>query len=223
MKKRIIGRILAVGLAALLMLPVVSACKTDEEPDKEPAEAERDMTLPPSVEDVVLPSVPEEPIFFGENYIFSVLDLVKRAKFYLVSGEELDPTELRVTLPDCYFYYSVNIEQLDTSGGAVISDVELLMEYNQADWQGLYDLWYEQGPGAYAAAIEAWEELYYAVESEIPLMYFRSKRSKRMRTVALQRIRSRRLPTRSSGSKRMSFIRPGTCGIIPPHPKRRRY
>lgn len=171
MKKRIIGRILAVGLAALLMLPVVSACKTDEEPDKEPAEAERDMTLPPSVEDVVLPSVPEGPIFFGESYIFSVLDLVKRAKFYLVSGEELDPTELRVTLPDCYFYYSVNIEQLDTSGGAVISDVELLMEYNQADWQGLYDLWYEEGPGAYAAAIEAWEELYYAVESEIPPLY----------------------------------------------------
>ena len=47
MKKRIFGRILAVGLAALLMLPVVSACKTDEESDKEPAEAERDMTLPP--------------------------------------------------------------------------------------------------------------------------------------------------------------------------------
>lgn len=101
MKKRIFGRILAVGLAALLMLPAVSACKTDEEPDKEPAEAERDMTLPPSVEDVVLPSVPEEPIFFGESYIFSVLDLVKRAKFYLVSGEELDPTGLRATLPDC--------------------------------------------------------------------------------------------------------------------------
>ena len=105
MKKRIFGRILAVGLAAaLLMLPVVSACKTDEEPDKEPVEAEQDMTLPPSVKDVVLPSVPEEPIFFGENYIFSELDLVKRAKFYLVSGEELDPTELRATLPDCYFY-----------------------------------------------------------------------------------------------------------------------
>lgn len=171
MKKRIFGRILAVGLAAMTLLPVVSACKTDEEPDKEPAEAERDMTLPPSVEDVVLPSVPEGPIFFGESYIFSVLDLVKRAKFYLVSGEELDPTGLRATLPDCYFYYSVNIEQLDTSGRAVISDVELLMEYNQADWQGLYDLWYEEGPGAYAAAIEAWEELYYAVESEIPPLY----------------------------------------------------
>lgn len=45
------------------------------------------------------------------------------------------------------------------------------MEYNQADWQGLYDLWYKEGPGAYAAAIEAWEELYYAVESKIPPLY----------------------------------------------------
>ena len=67
MKKRFFGRILAVGLAALLMLPVVSACRTDEEP----AEAERDMTLPPSVEDVVLPSVPEGPIFL-ERVIFLV-------------------------------------------------------------------------------------------------------------------------------------------------------
>lgn len=159
MKKRIIGRIPAVGLAMAAALPF-SACKGGDEPS-----ATRDALSPPAAEEAILLTVPEEPLYFGNTRKTSgVLG-------YIVSGEELGAEKIIVTLPDNYFYYQCRVTPLTAIREGTTDGLELFMEYNGADWQGLYDLWYEEGPGAYAAAIEAWEELYYAVESEIPPLY----------------------------------------------------
>lgn len=159
MKKRIIGRIPAVGLAMAAALPF-SACKGGDEPS-----ATRDALSPPAAEEAILLTVPEEPLYFGNTRKTS--DVLG----YIVSGEELGAEKIIVTLPDNYFYYQCRVTPLTAIREGTTDGLELFMEYNGADWQGLYDLWYEEGPGAYAAAIEAWEELYYAVESEIPPLY----------------------------------------------------
>ena len=45
------------------------------------------------------------------------------------------------------------------------------MEYNGADWQGLYDLWYEEGEGAYREVIEKWQAVYEEVKDEMTALY----------------------------------------------------
>ena len=58
MKKRILGNLLAVGLAAIAVFPL-AACK------EKPSATEGEL-LPPDAEEAILPSVPEEPLYFGD-------------------------------------------------------------------------------------------------------------------------------------------------------------
>lgn len=100
MKKRIIGRIPAVGLAMAAALPF-SACKGGDEPS-----ATRDALSPPAAEEAFLLTVPEEPLYFGNTRKTSgVLG-------YIVSGEELGAEKIIVTLPDNYFYYQCRVTPL---------------------------------------------------------------------------------------------------------------
>lgn len=159
MKKRIIGRIPAVGLAMAAALPF-SACKGGDEPS-----ATRDALSPPAAEEAILLTVPEEPLYFGNTRKTSgVLG-------YIVSGEELGAEKIIVTLPDNYFYYQCRVTPLTAIREGTTDGLELFMEYNGADWQGLYDLWYEEGEGAYREVIEKWQAVYEEVKDEMTALY----------------------------------------------------
>ena len=159
MKKRIIGRILAVGLAMAAALPF-SACKGGDEPS-----ATRDALSPPAAEEAILPTVPEEPLYFGNTRKTSGVF------GYIVSGEELGAENIIVTLPDNYFYYQCRVTPLTAIREGTTDGLELFMEYNGADWQGLYDLWYEEGEGAYREVIEKWQAVYEEVKDEMTALY----------------------------------------------------
>ena len=58
MKKRILGNLLTVGLAAITVFPL-AACK--EKPS-----ATEDELLPPDAEEAILPTAPAEPLYFGD-------------------------------------------------------------------------------------------------------------------------------------------------------------
>lgn len=144
MKKRIFGNLLAVGLAAIAVFPL-AACK------EKPSATEGEL-LPPDAEEVILPSVPAEPLYFGD-YRDGVSFDGREMRGYLILGTPIETDGVSVRVPGASFYYYSTVEEM-TPPKDERDELELFMEYNHADWQGLYDLWYEEGEGAYREVLE---------------------------------------------------------------------
>ena len=161
MKKRILGNLVAVGFAAIAVFPL-AACK------EKPSATEGEL-LPPDAEEVILPSVPAEPVFYGDCRFRTELDAYS-VSGYLFSGRYYEPSEIVVSLPESFFYYETKVTLVETEPSET-QQLELFMEYNHADWQGLYDLWREEGEGAYREVLEQWRAVYEEVKDEIPPLY----------------------------------------------------
>ena len=161
MKKRILGNLVAVGLAAIAVFPL-AACR------EKPSATEGEL-LPPDAEEAVLPTAPEEPVFYGDCRFRTELDAYS-VSGYLFSGRYYEPSEIVVSLPESFFYYETKVTLVETEPSET-QQLELFMEYNHADWQGLYDLWYEEGEGAYREVLEQWQAVYEEVKDEIPPLY----------------------------------------------------
>ena len=161
MKKRIFGDLLAVGLAAIAVFPL-AACK------EKPSATEGEL-LPPDAEKAALPTAPAEPVFYGDCRFRTELDAYS-VSGYLFSGRYYEPSEIVVSLPESFFYYETKVTLVETEPSET-QQLELFMEYNHADWQGLYDLWREEGEGAYREVLEQWRAVYEEVKDEIPPLY----------------------------------------------------
>ena len=161
MKKHIFGNLLAVGLAAIAVFPL-AACK------EKPSATEGEL-LPPDAEEAVLPSVPAEPLYFGD-YRDGVSFDGREMRGYLILGTPVGTDGVSVRVPGASFYYYSTFEEM-TPPKDERDELELFMEYNHADWQGLYDLWYEEGEGAYREVLEQWRAVYEEVKDEIPPLY----------------------------------------------------
>ncbi len=111
------------------------------------------------------------------NYFFSMAG-------YLFSAEPLDFSQLQLEVVDSFFYYCVSITEMirwDMSRTNIdptpvresikqTDMLELFMEYNNADWSELYELYYDD-QSAYLAKIEEWKARYNEIAEEIPQIY----------------------------------------------------
>lgn len=161
MKKRIFGDLLAVGLAAIAVFPL-AACK------EKPSATEGEL-LPPDAEKAVLPTAPAEPVFYGDCRFRTELDAYS-VSGYLFSGRYYEPSEIVVSLPESFFYYETKVTLVETEPSET-QQLELFMEYNHADWEGLSDLYKKEGEGAYLDTIAQWRAVYEEVKDEIPPLY----------------------------------------------------
>lgn len=159
MKKRILGNLLAVGLAAIAVFPL-AACN---------GKLSAGELFPPDAEEAILPTAPEDPVFYGDCRFRTELDAYF-VSGYLFNGRYYEPSEIVVSLPESFFYYETKVTLVETEPSET-QRLELFMEYNHADWEGLSDLYKKEGEGAYLDTIAQWQAVYEEVKGRIPALY----------------------------------------------------